>query len=171
MIIGIAGKKGSGKDTLGQHLINKYGFMRYAFGDPVKEICRILFDFNNEQLYGGLKEEIDLRYGIKPRETFQKIGTDFGREYFQNLFPGFGNNLWVDIFKRKYQGQNVVITDVRFQNEVDAIHELGGKVFLINNNRVLNDEHLSERIDIKSDFVIENNGSLDEFYQNFESLI
>lgn len=168
MIIGLAGKKGSGKDTLGKYLIEKYGFYRYAFGDPVKEVCRILFDFNNEQLYGELKETIDKRYGFSPRETFQKIGTDFGREYFQHLFPNFGNNLWINIFKRKYSGENLVITDIRFQNEVDVIHELGGKVFLIENNRVMNDEHISERLDIKYDYLIKNNGSLQEFYENFD---
>jgi len=67
MIIGFAGKKGSGKDTLGNYLIEKYKFERYAFGDPVKEVCRILFGFNDQQLYGDKKEEIDISLGIKPR--------------------------------------------------------------------------------------------------------
>ena len=86
MIIGIAGKKGSGKDTAGQYLISKHEFRRYAFGDPVKEVCRLLFGFTDEQLYGTQKEEMT-ELGIRPREAFQKIGTDFGRNYLHNLLP------------------------------------------------------------------------------------
>lgn len=170
MIIGLAGKKGSGKDTLGNYIINQYGFIRYAFGDPVKEICRILFNFNNEQLYGSLKEEIDPRFGFAPRETFQKIGTDFGRNYFQTLFPQFDNNLWIDIFRRQYQGQNVVITDIRFQNEVDTIRSLGGKVILINKFNGYTDNHPSEQINVTYDYIINNNGSIQELWESFDKL-
>jgi len=59
MIIGFAGKKRSGKDTIANYLVNKYNFRRYAFGGPVKEVCRILFGFDDEQLYGDRKEELD----------------------------------------------------------------------------------------------------------------
>ena len=55
-IIGIIGNKGTGKDTLGEHLINKYNYTRYGFGDPVKQICKILFNLEIEQLYGNKKD-------------------------------------------------------------------------------------------------------------------
>ena len=43
MIIGLAGKKGSGKDTIAEYLCAQYGFINYGFGDPIKEIGRIMF--------------------------------------------------------------------------------------------------------------------------------
>ena len=56
MIIGLSGKKGSGKDTIAEYLCVQYGFINYGFGDPIKEIGRIMFDFTDEQLYGNKKE-------------------------------------------------------------------------------------------------------------------
>ena len=89
-LIGIIGSKQSGKDTAGTYLINEHGFTRYAFGDPVKKICQTLFDLSEEQLSNHiLKEKIDPRWGISPREMFQRIGTEFGQfELFKlsNLF-------------------------------------------------------------------------------------
>ena len=130
MIIGIAGKKGSGKDTVGKYLINHHGFTRYAFGDPVKEVCRLLFGFTDEQLYGDKKEELT-EFGIKPREAFQKIGTDFGRNILHTLLPDLrmkDGELWIDIFRRECPTNKlIVVTDVRFQNEADAIKEKGAK--------------------------------------------
>ena len=87
MIIALGGKKGSGKDTLANYLVDKYNFTRYAFGDPVKLVCKELFDLTEDQLHGSLKDTVDKRLGITPREIFQKIGTEFGREYIHELFP------------------------------------------------------------------------------------
>ena len=79
-IIGFLGKKHSGKDTAGKYMIEKHGFKRYAFGDPVKEICKILFNLTREQLtIPELKETIDKRWGLSPRQMFQRIGTEFGQ--------------------------------------------------------------------------------------------
>ena len=42
-IIGFLGTKHSGKDTAGNYIIQKFGYKKYAFGDPVKQICKIIF--------------------------------------------------------------------------------------------------------------------------------
>ena len=56
MIIGLSGKKRSGKDTVAEYLCAHYGFINYGFGDPIKEIARIMFQFTDEQLYGNQKD-------------------------------------------------------------------------------------------------------------------
>lgn len=173
MIIGFAGKKRSGKDSAAQYLMSKYPFKRYAFGDPVKEICRILFGWNEDQLFGEKKEEIT-SLGISPRESFQKIGTDFGRDGINQLFPNLkieAGSLWIEIFKRSSQNKNLVISDVRFQNEANAIKELGGHVIYIDSKYSIDDCHLSEMINISYDYKLENYGTIDEFYQNIESIL
>jgi hypothetical protein len=58
-VVGITGFKRHGKDTTGDYLCEKYGFTKLAFADPLKEICKILFSFNEDQLYGGSKEVVD----------------------------------------------------------------------------------------------------------------
>jgi len=43
------------------------------------------------------------KIGIKPREAFQKIGTEFGRNMIHQLFPNIKiklGELWIDVFKR-----------------------------------------------------------------------
>ena len=173
MIIGIAGKKGSGKDTVGQYLIDQHGFKRYAFGDPVKEVCRLLFGFTDEQLYGDKKEELT-EFGIKPREAFQKIGTDFGRNILHTLLPDLrmkDGELWIDIFRRECpKNKLIVVTDVRFQNEADAIKEKGGIILFIKRDGVAEDGHESERIDVKYDYLVENNGTLEQLYKEVDGI-
>lgn len=63
-IIGVSGFAGSGKDTFGAHLAKKYNFEPYALAKPLKEICRLVFDFSEEQLYGSSskRNEPDPRY-------------------------------------------------------------------------------------------------------------
>lgn len=58
-IIGITGKKFSGKDTLGSYFVNKYGYTQLAYADTLKNAVKCIFDFDDEQLYGSKKEEID----------------------------------------------------------------------------------------------------------------
>jgi len=172
MIIGFAGKKRSGKDTIANYLVNKYNFRRYAFGDPVKEVCRILFGFDDEQLYGDRKEELD-GIGITPREAFQGIGTEFGRKYLHELFPTLRverGGLWMDIFRRNCGGGDVVVSDVRFGNEADLIREMGGCVIYLDSGYGVEDGHETERVDLSYDYVLENRGTLEDFYENFESL-
>ena len=53
-IIGLLGTTHSGKDTAGTYLISKHQFVRYAFGDPVKDICQILFSLSDLQIFQKL---------------------------------------------------------------------------------------------------------------------
>jgi dephospho-CoA kinase len=182
IILGIAGKKRSGKDTIGNYLINNYGYIRYAFGDPVKEVCKILFGFNNEQLHGEKKELVS-QYGISPREAFQKIGTEFGRVTIHDILPSLNieqGNLWIEIFNRKCneireneKGKtNIIITDVRFENEVEAIKKQGGKIIFIESIYAdINDTHESENSNLKYDFLINNNGTKKELYSKIDNII
>ena len=58
MIIGILGQKRNGKDTCADYLVEHYNFTKVSFADPIKQILKIMFDFNDEQLYGDKKELI-----------------------------------------------------------------------------------------------------------------
>lgn len=98
------------------------------------------------------------------RQLLQKFGTEVGR----NISP----NLWVealmnDYIKAKLDGyeEDWIITDVRFENEANAIRENNGILIRINRNTNLKDEHLSETAldNYKNfDLVIDNNGTIDE---------
>jgi len=42
VVIGLAGLKGSGKDTVADFLKNKHEFIKYAFAGSLKEACQNL---------------------------------------------------------------------------------------------------------------------------------
>lgn len=98
------------------------------------------------------------------RQLLQKFGTEVGR----NISP----NLWVDVLmndyiKAKSDGyeEDWIVTDVRFENEANAIRENGGILIRLNRNTGFNDQHSSETAldDYKNfDLIIDNDGTLDE---------
>ena len=49
VLIGIIGKKGSGKDTVSDYLVENHLFHKLAFADPIKQVASIMFDFNEQQ--------------------------------------------------------------------------------------------------------------------------
>ena len=49
-IIAICGAKRSGKDLLAKHIINKYGYEKISFAEPLKEIVKLIFNFNDIQV-------------------------------------------------------------------------------------------------------------------------
>lgn len=141
-IVGLAGLKGSGKDTVADFLVKNHGFRKYAFAEPLKECVQSLFLMTQNQMHGNAKDEIDPRYNLTPRQVLQKFGTDFVREQVSQTF-------WVDRFSYWLMScphEKIVVSDVRFPNESQKLHELGGKVYLVHRPGVAtNDNHVSER--------------------------
>jgi hypothetical protein len=181
-LIGLLAKKQHGKDTCADHLINNYGFVKGSFARPLKEGCASLFGFTDEQLYGNKKEEIDPFWGVSPRKIFQYIGTDIFRNDINKIIPNLNDDFWVRCFVKKYKtmiekypNNKVVISDVRFQNEVDAIHELGGIVIKLERPNLYydKDEHISEAgIDLIQNYdnKLLNDGSIEDLYNKIELL-
>ena len=174
MIIVLSGKKGSGKDTTANYFINNYGFIRFAFADALKDICKILFDFSEDQLNGDKKEIIDTRYNITPRETFQFIGS-LMRDNINKLIEGYGKNIWINILNNlliKNKGKNIIITDLRYTNEYEYLNNLKAlynyKVYFFTIKRKqlsLNyTDHESEKDEFESisDYIINNNNTIDD---------
>ena len=180
--IGLLGKKGSGKDTLANYLVNEKDFVKYSFATPIKEIAKIMFNLNEEQLNGNLKEVLDERWGISPRVMFQRIGTEFGQYKIYELFPELkdkivSRGLWLKLFEdflEKNKDKNIVIVDVRFNHEVDFLKKHNFNIIKINREDVLNDSHISEN-EIKLikhiDYEIDNNRSKEHLFSQIDKFI
>ena len=181
-MIGFLAKKHNGKDTAADYLVNKKGYVKRSFAEPLKKASKELFGFSDEQLYTDKKEEIDELWGVSPRKVFQVLGTDVVRDLFPSmLLPHIGNNFWVKSAEIWYKNNfethkgNVVWSDVRFQNEVNFILKNGGIVVKIERDFKENnqDKHSSEMsIDNIDNYttVIKNDGSLESFYSKIEDL-
>lgn len=180
-LIGILGRKRCGKDTLGAYMIEKYGYIRFAFADPIKDILKTMFDLSDEQLNND-KEKIDERWGVSPRTILQKFGTEICRNNLENFIPNIkldGDTLWVKLFKifyEKNKDKDIVVTDVRFLDELNAIRSFGGKIVKINRDNLEFDCHSSEK-DIDNynpdliDYTIDNNYTFYELYSQIDTFL
>jgi len=169
MILGLHGFAQSGKDTMAKFLIDSFGFQRIAFADVLREsIYRLnpVVGFINGELI-TVRQVVDdigwenakVNYS-EVRRLLQVIGTEVGRELIDE-------NIWVHLALRNVTpDQDIVITDVRFPNEVEAVSTLKGLNIKIRRPNVgpinthASDAGLPEDM---FDFVIDNDGSLEDF--------
>jgi hypothetical protein len=138
MIIALCGCKGSGKDTMGNILINKYGFKKLAFASVLKDIISIIFCWNRELLEGNTREsriwreQIDEWWSKRlniPNLTPRYVLEFFGTELFRNHFH---DEIWLAIVEKQLeQNQNIVITDCRFPNEKAMLEKYNTKFIKI----------------------------------------
>ena len=163
MIIGIAGYKSSGKDTAGSVLTDMFGFEKMSFAAPIKDLVASTFDLSRHMLDGTTPESRELReqtlpnvFNKTPRFLLQVIGTGFRDLVHQDV--------WVKIVEEKYKNsinEHVVITDVRFPNEVEMINN-HGFVIGIKRQGFNGDAHISERAldNTALPYIMHNNGDM-----------
>lgn len=128
-LIGLSGLAGSGKSTIG-NILRENGFKPLSFADSLKNSVSAIFGWDRKLLEGDTVESREFRLKIDtfwsnklgrpitPRYILQYFGTDICRN-------NISENIWLNSLERKLEG-DVVITDVRFKNEYDFIHEHGG---------------------------------------------
>jgi hypothetical protein len=171
MLVGLCGRKGSGKDTVAAILSETHGFLQYALAAPLKRVCKQLFDFNDDQLWGEGKDIVDSRFHKTPRELMQKQGTDFVR-------CEMGEGFWLLKFEGWFASnsllERVVVSDVRFQNEVDYIKRMGGRMYKVERPQLKDgDMHVSEQADslVGIDATIVNGSNISSLEAQIEEKI
>ena len=180
MLIGFSGKKGSGKSYFADYLVNNKLFIKLSFASPLKEITKILFNLSDEDVKDPIKKElINPKFNASPRELMQWLGTDIMREEFNKKF-NYSGSIWIDNVKDKVKtlldnNKDVVIDDVRFQNEVDMIYSLGGIVINLRNDldNTLNNStstHSSENQKLTFNYEFVNDKSYSNTYDIYLNL-
>jgi hypothetical protein len=177
IIIAFGYKRMRGKNTAADaaalSLLHRNMPFRFdSFAYSLKELCRTVFGFNDEQLNGELKGIPDQFWGFTPRWALQKVGTEAMR--------GVLNDIWVKTLVRRakmHPKESILITDMRFPNEAAAVKELGGVLVRCNRDLPFDsimDTHASETaLDHFTDwdFVLNNNGTMDQLKDQVESMI
>lgn len=182
-LVGLTGYAGAGKDAFAKSLKLRGGFERVGFADAVKEMALVLDPLltipgANEHDLAYLSNVV-MAYGWEKAKEYpavrtylQVLGTDAVREII-------GTDAWVRAAEAKVighlrEGRNVVMTDVRFANEVAFVKAYGGTVVKIMRPDVhaVND-HISDTgvDDLEVDVVLWNTGTLDDLGQLATSLL
>ncbi len=136
MIIGLCGLIGAGKGTVADILVDQ-GFKKVSFADKLKDGVSTIFGWDRSMLEGDTDESRawrelrddfwsnETQMEISPRLVLQLFGTDCMRD-------GFYDGVWVSLLKKTILDnpeQNYVVPDVRFENEVNMLHDIGGEVW------------------------------------------
>jgi hypothetical protein len=153
-----------------------------GLADPLKRVCSILFNYPYHILLGNTLETRDIRerlttidYSISGSMTGRKLLQFFGTEMVRE---NLGRNFWANLSEKRIrtilsQGKNVVLSDIRFQEEKDMLKRLGGKLILISRDNLDNQDNHSSELHWQKfdyDFIIENNGSFNDFKSKIEQL-
>jgi hypothetical protein len=203
MIIGVCGFIGSGKDTVADYLVNFHGFRRESFANSLKDAVAHVFGWDRTMLEGRTKqarewrEQVDPWWSerlnmphLTPRWILQYWGTEVCRQ-------GFHDDMWIASLENKLRtsGDDVVISDCRFPNEIKSIKDAGGIIVCVERGirphwydvaiqankggtkaqAWLTKEgiHASETswVGTKFDRTFDNNGTIDELFQKVKSLV
>lgn len=175
LLIGLAGRARSGKDTAAQHLVNNHGFQSYAFADPLRDGLMHILNLSPCDFEGEQKEKVLPWLGRSPRELMQSLGTEWGRD---KVHP----ELWLllaaqnlDLLARTHDtASGFVVSDLRFENEAQFIRNRGGIVIhLIRPSAPMVNAHVSEHgiRCLEQDMMLANYGSLDTLRENLNSIL
>lgn len=163
MKIAIVGKARSGKDTVADYLVSKYGYTEYKFSTGVRDVINLVRG-----------EETN-----KNRRELQDVG--------QGLRRALGEDIWVNYtLSTITDTDKVVISDCRQQNEAKRLTDEGYLLIRVESDEDIRVQrmlaagdtftkedltHETEQIDIECSVVIYNNNSLEDLYRQVDELI
>jgi len=198
LIIGICGLIGAGKDTIADYLVNIHEFRRESFAGTLKDAIAGVFGWDRLMLEGRTRSSREWREqpdpwwsqrlgrDITPRRMLQIWGTEVCRR-------GFHDDIWIASLENKLRTaqDNIVISDCRFPNEIRAIRDQGGYVVRVIRgddpiwfhevrSHIRNQTPLPSGLPHESEWAwagtdfdrcIENDGSLDDLYDQVNDLV
>jgi hypothetical protein len=196
-LIGLVGFIGSGKGTVGDHLVVTHGYQSASFASSLKDAVSSIFSWPRHLLEGDNTESREwreredqywstqLQKRITPRWVLQYMGTDVLRNNFHE-------DIWLHSLEKRLidSSKPTVITDVRFPNEISMVTRLGGEIWWIKRDpgpvweyTAVTDKRLMKSVypevhsseyewlgttDLK---ILENNGSIEDLHSNIDQYL
>ncbi|MFJ5924837.1 hypothetical protein ACIQF6_19765 [Kitasatospora sp. NPDC092948] len=177
--IALIGRARSGKDTAAG-VLAEHGYARLALADPLKAMAYDIDPVIGVELLGvnapvplGLADAVD-RHGWEEvkdeypqaRRFLQRLGTEGVRRHVAEDF-------WITRCTAAVAASDrpVVVTDVRFANEVKALRVVGATVWFIDRGSPDGD-HPSEQLGPEhADLVIPNTGTRADFHARIHAAL
>lgn len=172
--IGLIGRKQTGKSTVGEYLREAHGYHVSAFADPLRAMCR---QVDPLVAAGRRYSEVEAMLGYEGakelpefRGTLQRVGVA-ARETL-------GADVWVDAWAASVaplHGVPIVVTDVRFPNEAEALWKRGFILIRTTRKATYNprERHISETgLDYyPADYTIANDGTTSQLLDAVEAAL
>ena len=159
-LIGLCGRKQSGKSVLSNIAVEKFGFHKLAIADSLKDmICKLLdidrtkleeiknentyisFQFNDNSIsfvsdeIGISKSSIEEMVKDKTYDTVRDMLQLLGTELIRELNPNWHvqkTTERINKLKEEYgEDVKIIIDDIRFPNELQCIYDNNGESFFI----------------------------------------
>ena len=185
-LIGMIGRRRSGKDSFAETLVDAFGYARVAFADPLREAALGLDPLVGPAALPGdpVAKYRRLSYVVdaigwesakdcvpEVRSTLQRLGTDAIR--------ALDSEFWVRTAMQRVAATSspVVVTDCRFQNEAEAVRRAGGYLVRVvrpgATSADASDLHASETAldDYPEDFYVDNSGTLADLASEARDLL
>jgi hypothetical protein len=160
-IIGLVGRARTGKDTVAHLFTNTHRVVRFA--QPVKDAVKVLYGWNDDDVESGIKDHIDPKWGFSPRSAMVHMA--------QTTRMFAMNDFFVKRLFENWDGRTpIVIADVRYKHEVDAIHAKGGITIKITREGVTRHESEFTVDELETTYQVTNDGSLDGLRRQIHSL-
>ncbi|MCX7592620.1 MAG: hypothetical protein N2235_02450 [Fischerella sp.] len=203
-IIAFVGLIGSGKDTCAQYLVEHHGFCKESFASSLKDAVAAVFGWDRKLLEGATeesrvwREQVDIWWSnrlnmpqLTPRWILQNWGTDLCRKNFHD-------DIWIASLENRIRNsvrEKVVISDCRFENELNVIKKYNGKIIRVKRGEdpdwwpfavaamqgdaaakiamSASGIHITEWgwAGLDFDEIIENNGTLEDLYLKVKNLV
>jgi hypothetical protein len=128
-LIAFVGLAGCGKSTAATYLQTQYGYARYSFAQPLRDMLRCL-GVSEHQTREGKNLPVPHLGNRTPRFLLQSLGTEWGRDQVST-------NIWLNVATLRIEelkalgAERVVIDDCRFDNEAEWVRGNGGLVVRI----------------------------------------
>tara|TARA_B100001057_G_C22815400_1_gene937179 strand:- start:171 stop:806 length:636 start_codon:yes stop_codon:yes gene_type:complete len=185
MLIGIVGLIGSGKGTVSDRLVEQHGYIKDSFAKSLKDAVAAMFNWDRAMLEGDTtssrywREQPDpfwsekLGKPVTPRWVLQHFGTEVMRG---QMYDG----IWLDSCMGRYKGQNTVIADTRFINEIKTIKAHGGIIVCVKRGELPTKKEMQEKgihqsewdwLEYDYDIVLENSGTIEDLHSKVDDLI
>lgn len=172
-LLAIGGYATSGKDALADILVEELGWYKTYMSKPLEQALLTLDPFvgiNAEAgayiRYSAFHAAVgydETKKNFEVRRLLQTLGTEIGRDMFSP-------NVWVDLVRMEASKQldndkNVVVTGIRYPNELSAFRSLGGRSVWVERPGVspVNSHSSDNTLDHHSfDIWVPNYGSLED---------
>lgn len=183
ILIGLSGLARSGKDTVADYLVKRHGFRKFALAEYIKQVAELAG-------WNGLKDERGRRYLQGLGDVMRMYDPNIMTKELETRIMGYCALIKGDVpicngIKHINDGiefdivsvPKIVVSDVRLENEIRWVKDLGGSCWLVLRDVKteaipVHKTEMADRFDRGLfDFVFDNNGSFEALYSGVDMAV